>query len=232
MKIAISQSNYIPWKGYFDNIAQVDTFVLYDDVQYTRRDWRNRNLIKTSRGLVWLTIPVQVSGKYFQKINETIISDPNWNKTHWNILKQNYATANRFKDVKDFVEELYLTATSNYLSEINYHFIKSICNYLNIETKFMWSSSFELLDEKTEKLVHICKQLNASEYYSGQAAKNYINETLFERENIAVHYFDYSQYPEYIQQYPPFEHGVTILDLLFNEGIDSKKYMKNINYKQ
>ena len=77
-KVAILQSNYIPWKGYFDMIASVDEFILYDDMQYTRRDWRNRNQIKTAQGLKWLTIPVCVKGKYYQKIRDTEIAKSNW----------------------------------------------------------------------------------------------------------------------------------------------------------
>ena len=86
----ITQSNYIPWKGYFDSINQVDIFVIYDDMQYTKRDWRNRNYIKTPQGLKWLSIPVEVSGKFHQKINETLISDKSWNRSHWESIKQNY----------------------------------------------------------------------------------------------------------------------------------------------
>ena len=107
-KIAISQSNYIPWKGYFDLINKVDEFILYDDAQFTRRDWRNRNKIKTPNGLQWLTIPVDVKGKYFQKINETRISDKNWGVKHWHQIKQNYSKARSFKKYKDIFEKLYL----------------------------------------------------------------------------------------------------------------------------
>ena len=89
-KIAISQSNYIPWKGYFDLINSADEFILYDDMQFTRRDWRNRNRIKTPTGMNWLTIPVENKGKYLQKINETIISEEKWAKKHWLAIKQNY----------------------------------------------------------------------------------------------------------------------------------------------
>src|SRR5208283_1807000 len=91
--LAAIQSNYIPWKGYFDIINRVDEFMLYDDAQYTRRDWRNRNKIKTPRGLRWLTIPVRVKGKFHQKICETEISDPGWAAGHWQTLRQNYARA-------------------------------------------------------------------------------------------------------------------------------------------
>jgi hypothetical protein len=99
--IAIVQSNYIPWKGYFDLIARVDEFILYDDMQYTRRDWRNRNLIKTAQGLQWLTIPVDVKGKYFQRINETQISDANWAEVHWKSIVHTYARAPFFAQYKD-----------------------------------------------------------------------------------------------------------------------------------
>ena len=106
-KIAIVQSNYIPWKGYFDLINSVDEFILFDDMQYTKRDWRNRNLIKTQSGLRWLTIPVLVSGKFHQKINETKISDMDWSTEHWKTICCNYARAKYFRDYKDYFEEIY-----------------------------------------------------------------------------------------------------------------------------
>ena len=104
-KIAISQSNYIPWKGYFDLINRVDEFILYDDAQFTRRDWRNRNKIKTPNGTQWLTIPVDVKGRYLQKINETKVSDKKWAIKHWKQIKQNYFKAKYFTKYKDFFDE-------------------------------------------------------------------------------------------------------------------------------
>ncbi|MCC7051255.1 MAG: WbqC family protein, partial [Bacteroidia bacterium] len=170
-KALITQSNYIPWKGYFDAIAMTDVFVVYDDMQYTRRDWRNRNLIKTPQGLKWLTIPVEVKGKYFQKINDTVISDSNWNMDHWNMIKQNYSKAKCFDEMKEMVEFWYLTATSKYLTEVNIHFLKNICTFLNIDTEWRLSSEFQLAEEKTQRLVNICKEIKATDYYSGSAAK-------------------------------------------------------------
>jgi len=225
-KALITQSNYIPWKGYFDAIAMTDVFVVYDDMQYTRRDWRNRNLIKTPQGLKWLTIPVEVKGKYFQKINDTVISDSNWNMDHWNMIKQNYSKAKCFDEMKEMVEFWYLTATSKYLTEVNIHFLKNICTFLNIDTEWRLSSEFQLAEEKTQRLVNICKEIKATDYYSGSAAKAYMEEDKFTQENIKVHYWDYSGYPEYEQLYPPFEHGVTMLDLIFNEGSNAYKFMK------
>jgi hypothetical protein len=225
-KAIITQSNYIPWKGYFDSIAAVDVFVVYDDMQYTKRDWRNRNLIKTPQGLKWMSIPVEVKGKYFQKINETKISEKGWQKSHLGMLKQNYSKAKCFKDVFPWVEELYLSCNYDYLTEINLHFIKAINKYLGITTEIKFSSEFDLHEEKTQRLVIICKGLGVTHYYSGPAAKAYMEIDRFTKENIQVCYSDYSGYPEYDQLYPPFEHGVTIFDLIFSEGPQAKNYLK------
>jgi hypothetical protein len=226
-KVAISQSNYIPWKGYFDNIAQVDEFVLYDDMQYTKRDWRNRNKIKTPNGLVWLTVPVAVKGKYFQKINETKISDKEWGGKHLNMLKQNYSKAKCYKEVIGFVEEMYSLAVQDTISEVNYHFISKLCDYLKIETKLSFSSEYSIENEdKTAKLVDICIQAKAQRYLTGPAAQNYMDEGLFGKENIQVKYYDYCNYKEYNQLHGEFEHGVSILDLLFSEGERSSMFLK------
>ena len=226
-KIAILQSNYIPWKGYFDLINMVDEFILYDDMQYTRRDWRNRNKIQTPQGLQWLTIAVNAKGNYFQKINQTKISDQSWNKKHWNTIKHNYTKAKYFKQYKDLFEELYLGSTEEYLSEINYKFIIEINKILGINTKIRLSSEFDLIDGQTEKLLGICKDCKADIYISGPAAKDYFDDELAKKENIKVEWMDYSGYPEYTQLNQPFEHGVTILDLIFNEGPNATKFMKS-----
>jgi hypothetical protein len=225
IKVAITQSNYIPWKGFFDSIQLVDVFVLYDDMQYTKRDWRNRNQIKSTNGPQWLSIPVEVKGKYFQKISDTKISDPSWARQHWMTLQQFYGKLPGFIHYKSVFEDLYAQPYIN-LSEVNFAFIKAICEILNIKTEIRWSNEFVLPEGKTERLVHICKELNASDYYTGAAAKNYMDENLFFNENISVHYYDYSGYPEYEQRFPPFTHAVSILDLLFCMGSDSTKFMK------
>lgn len=225
-KVAISQSNYVPWKGYFDSIALVDDFVIYDDMQYTKRDWRNRNMIMTAGGKKWLSIPVEVKGKYLQKINETKISDKNWNKEHWNLITENYKKAPYFIEYKDFFEDLYLKNTSIFLTEINYKFITAICKILNIETKFHFSSDFVLAEDRTERLVGICEKLNATDYFSGPAAKVYMDEAVFQHANVNLNYFDYSNYPEYKQLHEPFDHAVSIIDLIFNTGTEAKSFLK------
>jgi hypothetical protein len=227
-KVAIVQSNYIPWKGYFDLMNLVDEFILFDDVQYTRRDWRNRNRIKTPNGLIWLTIPVEVKDKYLQKIKNTVISDTGWNRRHWKSITYNYSKARYFHVYKSLFEELYLGSKERFLSQINYRFLKGICEMLGIRTKITWSMNYRLVQGKTERLIDLCKQAGATEYISGPAAKSYVDDELFRNEGIALTYLDYSGYPEYNQLFPPFEHGVSIVDLILNEGPDAPKYMKHL----
>jgi len=225
-KIAILQSNYIPWKGYFDMINMVDEFILYDEVQYTKNDWRNRNKIQTNQGVQWLTIPVRQK-ELSQLIKDTKIQDKRWRKKHWSTIQQTYSKAKYFKEYKDIFEELYLNSEEEYLSQINYKFIITICNILGITTKIRWSSEFELIDGQTEKLLGLCKDCNAGVYLSGPAAKDYFDEELAKKENIKVEWMDYSGYKEYHQMFEPFEHGVSILDLIFNEGSNTTKFMKS-----
>jgi hypothetical protein len=225
-KIAILQSNYIPWKGYFDLINSVDEFVLYDDAQYTKNDWRNRNLIKTNQGLKWLTIPVRQE-RLGQKIRETRITDRRWSKKHWASVCQNYSKARHFDRFRIKFERIYTSLDSEFLSDINFRFISEINLILGIETHLSWSSDYELIEGKTERLVSICKQCNASVYLSGPAAKDYFDVELARKAGIEVQWVDYNGYPEYTQLNPPFEHSVSILDLLFNKGLDASHYMKS-----
>lgn len=229
-KVAILQSNYIPWKGYFDMIGLVDEFILYDDMQYTRRDWRNRNKIKTPNGLAWLTIPVEVKGKYFQKINETIISDPQWAKDHWATIKQFYSKTKFFKDYKDVFENFYLNNEEKYLSIVNYRLIMLINETLGIKTKISWSSDYELAEGKTERLLSLVLQAGGTEYISGPAAKDYVVDSIFTDAGVDLSWMDYSGYPEYTQLNPPFEHGVTVLDLIFNEGPEAPNFLKYVKH--
>jgi hypothetical protein len=227
-KIAIVQSNYIPWKGYFDMIAAVDEFILYDDMQYTRRDWRNRNQIKTPTGLQWLTIPVKVKGKYHQTIRETEIDGVDWAEKHWKTLAQNYRSAPYFDEVAALVLPLYLRRQHTHLSTVNRAFIEVVCAYLGITTKIGLSSDYTLIDGKTERLANLCMQVGATEYISGPAAKDYIELSLFTERGIKLTWFDYAGYPEYPQLWGRFAHSVTILDLLFNCGKDASRYMKHV----
>jgi len=225
--VAIVQSNYIPWKGYFDLINSADEFILFDDMQYTTRDWRNRNRIKTRNGPMWLTIPVLVKGRRSQSIRDTIISDTRWNTKHWKAIVHNYSRADHFPSYEALFKELYLGSQENFLSAINYRFITAVRKILGIDTKISWSMDYHLVEGKTRRLVELCKQAGATEYLTGPRAKAYIDERLFNREGIALRYMDYSGYSEYKQLFPPFVHEVSIIDLILNEGPNATKYMRS-----
>ena len=231
-KIAIDQSNYIPWKGYFDMINMVDEFVLYDDVQYTKRDWRNRNKIITPTGPRWITIPVVVKGKFFQKIKDVEVADAGWIDVHLKTLQAFYSRAPFYRQYKDYIASLYdKCRTEDHLSRINYIFLKGLCDLIGIKTKLTFSSAYELCDGKNERLLTIIRQSGSDYYLSGPAAKDYIDESMFQAQGVALEWMDYSGYPEYKQQWDSFDHGVTILDLLFNVGPDIQKYLKSFNPK-
>lgn len=226
-RVAIVQSNYIPWKGYFDLIGLVNEFILFDDRQYTRRDWRNRNRIKTPSGTEWLSIPVRVKGRFSQRIDEVAVVDDRWARDHWTALSLSYRRALLFDQMRPEIEALYRAAGhQDRLSMINRLFIHAICGFLGIRTTISWSTDYAATGTKTERLVDLCRQAGATEYLSGPSARTYIDVDAFEREGIRLTFMDYGGYPEYPQLFPPFDHHVTILDLLFNVGPDSPRFMK------
>jgi len=224
-KVAILQSNYIPWKGYFDMIAAADEFILYDTVQFTKNDWRNRNKIKTPKGLEWLSIPV--GHGIDRRICDVVLPDSRWQEKHWKALMSNYGRAPYFDEVAAVMEPLYRQRNYTNLSELNRTLIEAVCGYLNISTKISNSWDYPLIDGKTERLVDLCLQAGGTEYISGPAAKDYLQEPLFSERGIKLTWFDYEGYPEYPQLWKGFVHNVTILDLLFNCGKDSPRYMRH-----
>ena len=228
--VVIVQSNYIPWKGYFDLINSADCFVIYDDVQYTKRDWRNRNRIKTASGCIWLTIPVSVKGQFNQKIQDVKVRDSAWVDTHWKSLQQNYSRAPFFEMYNDDLCRAYSECKSlELLSEINAKLMRKVCEFIAIRTQFYRSDQFDAVGDATERLVSICAQLEAERYLTGPAACSYIDEERFAAEGVTVEYFDYSDYPEYQQLYGPFVHEVSILDLLFCVGPEVQNFMKSFS---
>ena len=225
-KVAILQSNYIPWKGYFDMIAAVDEFIIYDDVQFTKNDWRNRNKIKTPNGVQWLSIPVRQE-KLDQKISETRVSDQRWADKHWKTISQNYSRADNFKTYSAILHETYQKAAElELLSEINLLFIRTLCQLANITTTISLCTQYQMEGDRINRLVNLCRQASATTYLSGPAAKAYLDEKAFADAGMNVAWMDYSGYPEYPQLYPPFEHGVSMIDLLFNTGTNVSSYMK------
>lgn len=217
-RVAIVQSSYIPWKGFFDLIQSVDEFMLFDDAQYTRRDWRNRNVVKTKEGPAWLTIPVRATGNFHAPVRDIETDGHKWRETHWRTIAGSYTRAPHFADYAAVFEGLYLGTSETKLSLVNRAFIEAICGILGIHTKLSWSMDYVVERGRTERLVSLCRQAGATTYLSGPTARGYMEEALFAEAGIALEFFDYSGYPEYPQFFPPFRHEVSVLDLLFQEG--------------
>ena len=220
--VAIVQSSYIPWKGYFDLIHDADVFVFLDDVQMTKRDWRSRNLIKTPRGTEWLTIPVK--GGRHQLICETEIAQGNWQERHRKSIQTNYQRAPYLREYAFLLDCLYDTEHEK-LSEFNRQTTSMVCKLLGLDTELLVSTDFAVRAVKTDRLIEICQQIGTTTYLSGPKARAYIDEGKFHAAGIDLVYKEYSGYPEYPQLFPPFEHGVTILDLLFNCGPAAPEYI-------
>lgn len=214
-RVGIIQSNYLPWKGYFHIIQSVDHFVFLDSVKYTRRDWRNRNLIKTPEGVVWLTIPVHASGN--TPINQAVIADFRWQKNHLKTLKQFYGKCPYFEEYFPLLEELY-SRRWKYLSDLNQTLIREISQLLGIKTRFYDDRQFSTSDNKSRRLRDIVEALGADIYITGPSAKAYLQEDIYRQAGINVEYFKYPTYPEYEQVWGKFLSQVSILDLLFHQG--------------
>lgn len=223
-RVAVLQSSYIPWKGYFDIIHDVDTFVFYDDVQFTKSDWRSRNRIKTANGLHWLSVPAGPDQS--RLIHEVQLKDPSWQQKHWATLEQAYHKCKHFECYRTFLKEIYLERAWKSLSALNQHVIVQISRqFLDIKTEFHDSREYAPAGQKLDRLLDLLLKVGATSYVSGPAAKDYIDPERFKNAGIDLLYKDYSGYPEYWQPYPPFEHAVSILDLLFNTGSDAANYI-------
>lgn len=228
MKCAIIQPSYIPWRGYFDMINKADIFVFYDDVQYDKHGWRNRNRIKTSQGSKWLTIPVLSGGNVVQHkmINEIYIDDKiNWSSKHWKSLQQSYGKALFFESYAPLVANFYEKKDELKLADFTIESTIALSKMLGIdETRFMRSSDIIAQGSKTDRLVSILKSVGATHYISGPSAQSYMEADKLNHAGISLEYMAYS-YPEYSQLYSPFDPQVSILDLLFMKGDESFEYI-------
>jgi hypothetical protein len=225
MRVGILQSNFIPWRGYFDLIDDVDLFIFYDDVQYTKNDWRNRNKIKTPQGLAWITVPV-FHRHLAQLICETEIdyTQP-WATKIKKRITQCYFRAPYFERYANIFFGI-LDENFRTISELNVHIILWIMQELRIKTRTMMSRDTAPLGVKMDRLIDILTKVGASEYLSGPAAKNYMELEKFKDARIGLAYkaYDYDEYP---QLFGPYKQSATILDLLFNLGPDARAFLKS-----
>lgn len=228
MNVVILQPSYIPWRGVFDQVQKADLYIFYDDVQYDKRGWRNRNQIKTPRGKQWLTIPVFSRGAQTENIpiNQIrIVWDKSWNEDHLRSLQHSYGKAPYFDRYLPLLKEFY-QRRDEFLADFTIDFTVALARELgNTRTRFMRSSDLVgITGQKTEGLVQILQRVGAKHYISGPSARDYIENEQFAAAGITLEYMEYN-YPEYPQLYPPFDPNVSILDLLLMTGTDATKYI-------
>jgi WbqC-like protein len=224
MRVAILQPNYVPWRGYFDFIDEVDVFVVYDDVQYTKGDWRNRNRIKTAQGLRWMTVPVH--HHLGQRICDTAVAysgSRNWRRDHLNLIEANLSAAPYVADVRSMLSAEFERGHRT-ISDLNVGLIKTLCRYLHIDTPLRFSSEFTLHGAKTERLIELLTTIGATTYVSGPSASAYLDEARFREARIRLEYktYDYANYP---QLHGAFDPGVSILDLIANCGPHARRWL-------
>ena len=229
MNVVILQPSYIPWRGYFDQIGRADLFVFYDDVQYDKRGWRNRNQIKTPKGKQWLTIPVHSRGAQIENIpihQIQIAWDDRWNESHFKALQHTYSKAPCFRQYLPLLEEFY-GRRDELLADFTIDFTIALARQLgNTHTHFIRSSALSSIDgQKTDRLIQILQAVQGTHYISGPSARDYIESDKFEVAGITLEYMEYN-YPQYPQLYPPFDPYVSVLDLLFMTGSDAPHYIQ------
>jgi hypothetical protein len=229
--IVILQSNYIPWKGYFDLIAAADEFVLYDEVQFTKNDWRNRNRIVLNGKLHWLTIAVRTANIFGMSVAQAEVANARWATSHWSTIQQAYRHAPYWREIAPAIEAAYREASRlGYLTQINELFLRAIATILGIQTPFSRADTIpRTTKDPTLRLLEICQARGATAYLSGPAARGYIRREMLDAGGVTLHYADYSAYPAYLQAMEPFEHGVSVLDALFRCGADeTRAHLKSI----
>lgn len=217
--VVVLQPGYLPWLGFFDQMRRCDIFVLYDDAQFDKHGWRNRNRIKSPTGPHWLTVPVHVT--LGQRILEIEVDNRQpWARKHVSTIGQFYAKAPYLKRYMPELEELLMGRRWERLIEVDVAVIELLCDWLGIEPRWARSSELRLGGERNEHLLNICRHFGARRYLSGNAAQSYLDTELFARHRIAVEWQNY-HHPVYTQQHGEFLPFLSVMDLLLNCGEES-----------
>ena len=229
-RVAIVQSNFLPWRGYYHLISYVDVMVILDSVQFTKRDWRNRNKIKTPDGVKWLTVPVDTKGSYYQKIREVRLSQDKWREKIVKTIELSYRRSSYFEKYIECFKGIILDDSICFLSDLNLKLLKEVLRILDIRTPIEMDHGFDHITDASEKLASLTQYFNGDVYVSGPSAQNYLDEGVFEKIQIGVEWFNYPSYVQYDQLWGPYEGNLSILDLIFNKGPEAKNILALADY--
>lgn len=231
MRVVILQSNYIPWKGYFELILEADVFCFYDEVKYTKNDWRNRNKLLDKNGEFWLSIPISKKSVN-EKISEVLLPGPEWQQKHFDTIIATYYNAPQKELLTPLLEDIYLNTNWQFLSELNQYIIRKVAEYIGINTTFKNSAAYNLEGDRINRLISLIKQIGGDEYISGPTAIDYLkgSEDFFFNENIKLTFKNYGPYRTYPQNTKSFSNYVSIIDLLmFVPKDEAVNYIISIN---
>lgn len=228
MILSVHQPQYIPWLGYFDKIAKSDGFVFLNEVQYKDREFQNRNKIRTKDGWIWLTVPVVTKGLGRQKISEVRVDNSlAWQRKHSQSLRACYGKTVFFERYFPFFESIY-SAHFEMLADLNKEIIRHILIELGLSRSLYQDTDLDIHSQKTDRIIDICRKLKAATYLSGSGGRQYLEEDKFPENGIRLEYQDFT-HPVYNQhvslQDKMFLPYMSILDLLFNEGPQSRRIL-------
>ena len=226
--VTISQSNYLPWRGYFSQIQNSDFFVFLDNVQFTRRDWRTRNQIRTPQGAEWLNIPISKSESQFELIENVKILNDSFLEKHLETIRRNYSRSKHFNPHWVELRTILCDSYNENLSTFNQKVIENISERFRLKCSFMNAGQFENSADATERLLNICLALNATKYLTGSKAKSYLDVSRFNSEGIEVIWSNY-EFKKYDQLWDlDFDPNVSVVDLILNVGFESD-YLKPLS---
>jgi len=217
LRLVIHQPNFLPYVGFFHKLSLADTFVMMDNTQYDKK-FTNRNKIKIPDGWSWLTVPINKEHKFLPNKLVEINNKENWKEMHWKKITRSYTNSKFFKkNYKSFFEEVY-NKEWKFLFELNSELLRQIIDWLGLKIQIIKESELNINGNSTERLVNVCKELGAETYVSGVGGKEYMNEKLFQKNNIKIEYQKF-QCPTYTQIFGgDFIPDLSIIDLLFNNG--------------
>jgi len=227
LKVAIHQPQFFPYPGFFHKLTLADCFVIMDDVQYDKR-FTNRTRVESTNGWIWLSIPINKTQKFSPNMVVEINNETPWKKDHLKKINSSYGKTPFFDDYKSYFDDLYKKEWK-LLFDLNFETLKKTMEWLGIKTEIIRESELNISGESTERLLNVCKAVGAETYISGIGGRNYVDEKLFENNQVKLIYQTYSptNYPQRFSK--TFFPNLSILDMLFNVGPKSLQLIKENN---
>jgi len=223
--LAAHQPNYLPWSGLFSKLAVASVWVVADDIQFAKHSFTNRNRIRTNEGWQWLTVPVRTGGRGAQEISAVEIDDSApWRRKHLEALRWNYHAAPAFAEHESFLGKFFAREWTSLL-DANLTLIRYLLDCFDINAEPVMSSSLDLREERSERLVDMVVACGCDSYVAGDgASEDYLDRRAFAEAGVELRFINF-KHPTYDQCFPGFEPNMAAVDLLFNCGVQSREVL-------